>query len=193
MKVCCIFSCVKTLLPSVKCRIFRPTTRFFSHTTAHHNTDFVAFDCTSQEPAARGHVAYVVQKSSKTASKGAQNGSQCPGNERCGVESLPVHHARHRAPLAALHNYIPAAGTLSVSFILSPCNLTLASLLPPLSPPAVLPQPRARCANHLFSETSFTTLVRLRSYLDLYRCGSLLCSFAHFPITPFPSAAWPLG
>jgi hypothetical protein len=46
-----------------------------------------AFDCTSQEKAAHGHVVYVVQEVSKTASKGAQNGTYYPGNERCGVES----------------------------------------------------------------------------------------------------------
>jgi hypothetical protein len=49
--------------------------------------DFVAFDCMSQEKAAHGHVAYAVQEVSKTASKGAQNGTLCPGNERCVVES----------------------------------------------------------------------------------------------------------
>ena len=47
--------------------------------------DFVAFDCKSQEKAAHGHVVYAVQVVSKTASKGLQNGSHCPGNERCGV------------------------------------------------------------------------------------------------------------
>jgi hypothetical protein len=51
----------------------------------------VAFDCTSQEKAAHGHVVYAVQEMSKTASKGAQNGSHCPGNERCAVkEPLPT-------------------------------------------------------------------------------------------------------
>ena len=33
-----------------------------------------------------GHVAYAVQEVSKTASKEAQNGTLCPGNERCAVE-----------------------------------------------------------------------------------------------------------
>ena len=32
---------------------------------------------------AHGHVVHGVQEVSKTASKGAKNGSQCPGNERC--------------------------------------------------------------------------------------------------------------
>ena len=32
-------------------------------------------------------VVYAVQEVSKTASKGAQNGSHCPGNEGCAVES----------------------------------------------------------------------------------------------------------
>ena len=50
--------------------------------------DFVAFDCKSQEKAAHGHVVYAVQVVSKTASKGLQNGSHCPGNERCGVNLL---------------------------------------------------------------------------------------------------------
>jgi hypothetical protein len=35
-------------------------------------------------------VVYAVQEVSKTVSKGAQNGSNCPGNERCAVKSLPV-------------------------------------------------------------------------------------------------------
>ena len=35
----------------------------------------VAFDCVSQEKVAHGHVAYVCKEGSKTASKGAQNGS----------------------------------------------------------------------------------------------------------------------
>jgi hypothetical protein len=47
--------------------------------------DFVAFDCTCQEKLAYGHVAYAVQEVSKTASKEAQNGTLCPGNERCSV------------------------------------------------------------------------------------------------------------
>ena len=41
--------------------------------------DFVAFD-----------VVYAVQEVSKTASKGAQNGSYCPGNERCAVDFASV-------------------------------------------------------------------------------------------------------
>jgi hypothetical protein len=49
--------------------------------------DFVAIDCERQEAAAHGHVLDGVQEVSKTASKGAENGSQCPGNERCEVES----------------------------------------------------------------------------------------------------------
>jgi hypothetical protein len=47
----------------------------------------VAFDCTSQETGAHGHIVHGVQESSKPASKGAQNGSYCPGNERCAVVS----------------------------------------------------------------------------------------------------------
>jgi hypothetical protein len=46
----------------------------------------VGIDCTSQEKAGPGHVAFAVSEVSKTASKGAQNGSYCPGNERCGVK-----------------------------------------------------------------------------------------------------------
>jgi hypothetical protein len=45
----------------------------------------VGGDYMSQEKAAHGHVVYAVQEVSKTASKGAQNGSYCPGNERCAV------------------------------------------------------------------------------------------------------------
>jgi hypothetical protein len=47
----------------------------------------VAIDCERQEAAAHGHVLDGVQEVSKTASKGAENGSQCPGNERCEVEN----------------------------------------------------------------------------------------------------------
>ena len=86
-----------------------------------------------------------------------------------------------------------AAGTLSVPFILSPCNPLSRPCPPraPLSPPAAPPQPLTGCANHLFSDTSITTLVRLRSYTDLYRCSGLSCLFAHSSITPSLSAAWP--
>jgi hypothetical protein len=52
--------------------------------------NFVAFNCTSQEKAAHGHVVYAVQEGVENGVKGAQNGSYCPGNERCAVESLPV-------------------------------------------------------------------------------------------------------
>jgi hypothetical protein len=54
--------------------------------------DFVAFDCTSQEKAAHGHVAYAVQEVSKTVSKGAQNGTLCPGNERCAQTAIENTH-----------------------------------------------------------------------------------------------------
>jgi hypothetical protein len=50
--------------------------------------DFLAFDCTSQDTVAHGHVVDGVQEASKTASKGAKNGAFCPGKERCGVEPL---------------------------------------------------------------------------------------------------------
>ena len=40
--------------------------------------DFVAFDCTSQEKAAHGHVAYAVQEASKTASKGLKTAHFVP-------------------------------------------------------------------------------------------------------------------
>src|ERR1700744_2251491 len=44
---------------------------------------------------AHGHVAYAVQEVSKTVSKGDQNGTLCPGNERCGVVfSLCVRSSR---------------------------------------------------------------------------------------------------
>src|SRR5271154_2925658 len=55
--------------------------------TPRRAADFVAFDCTSQEKAAHGHVVYALREVSKTASKGAQNSSHCPGNERCAVAS----------------------------------------------------------------------------------------------------------
>ena len=48
------------------------------------------FDCTSQEKAVHGHVVYVMQEVSKTASKGAPNGSHCPGNERYDVNLASV-------------------------------------------------------------------------------------------------------
>ena len=49
-------------------------------------TDFIAFDCTSQEKAAYSRVVCAMQEVSKTASKGARKGSYCPGNERWSVE-----------------------------------------------------------------------------------------------------------
>ena len=63
--------------------------------------DFVAFDCTCQAKAAHGHVVHGVQEVSKTASKGAENGSQCPGNERCEVDlQLNI----HQHPLSLVGN-----------------------------------------------------------------------------------------
>ena len=65
----------------------------------------MAFDCTSQDTAAHGDVVNGVQEASKTASKGAKNGTFCPGKERCAViylrdeagEIFPVGHVhRHR-------------------------------------------------------------------------------------------------
>jgi len=47
--------------------------------------DFVAFDCTSQDTTAHGYMVDGVQEASKTASKGAKNGTFCPGKERCAV------------------------------------------------------------------------------------------------------------
>ena len=49
----------------------------------------------AQEKAAHGHVAYAVQEVSKTASKEAQNGTLCPGNERWPVEILCGHFSGH--------------------------------------------------------------------------------------------------
>jgi len=60
----------------------------------------------------------------------------------------------------------------------------------PLSPPAAAPKPRARFANHLFSDTSVTTWVRPGSYLDPHPCSGLSCSFAHPSIPPSSPAAW---
>jgi len=53
----------------------------------------VAFDCTCQAKAVHGDVVHGV---SKTASKGAKNGSQCPGNERCEVISSLFWPGRRR-------------------------------------------------------------------------------------------------
>jgi hypothetical protein len=70
----------------------------------------VAFDCTSQEKAAHGHVVYAVQEVSKTASKGAQNGSHCPGNERCVVE----HVSNPNVTNYYRHNYSTSPALISV-------------------------------------------------------------------------------
>jgi hypothetical protein len=43
----------------------------------------VACDCMNQEKVIHGHVLCAVQEVSKPASKGAQNGSYCPGNDHC--------------------------------------------------------------------------------------------------------------
>jgi hypothetical protein len=50
--------------------------------------DFVAFDC---------DVVYAVQEGSKTASKGAQNGSYYPGNDRCAVIYIHFQTRRREA------------------------------------------------------------------------------------------------
>lgn len=46
----------------------------------------MAFDYTSRDKATHGHVVSAEQEWSKKASKGAQSGSFCPGNERCEVD-----------------------------------------------------------------------------------------------------------
>ena len=50
----------------------------------------LAFDCTSQEKAAHGHVVYAVQEVLFWAPFDAVFDTSCPGNERCAVESLLV-------------------------------------------------------------------------------------------------------
>ena len=52
-------------------------------------TNFVAFDCTSQEKAAHGHMVYVVQEVPFWAPFDAVFDTSCPGNERCAVEYHP--------------------------------------------------------------------------------------------------------
>jgi hypothetical protein len=52
--------------------------------------EFVAFDCTSQEKAAHGHVVYTVQEAPFWAPFDAVFDTSCPGNERCAVKSLLV-------------------------------------------------------------------------------------------------------
>src|SRR5271163_440880 len=52
--------------------------------------NFVAFDCTSQEKAAHGHVVHAVQEVPFWAPFDAVFDTSCPGNERCAVKSLPV-------------------------------------------------------------------------------------------------------
>jgi hypothetical protein len=46
--------------------------------------EFVAFDCTSQEKAAHGHVVHAVQE---VPPFDAVFDTSCPGNERCAVEN----------------------------------------------------------------------------------------------------------
>ena len=122
------------------------------------------------------------------------------------VESLPL-----RCPLGFGASCQPRSGIAYLSPLCttikpaSPLSLSRLLCCPHLQRPSrfvavqsypsvsLSPQPRARCANHLFSETSVTTLVRLRSYLDPHRCGGLLCLFAHSSITPSSSAARPPG
>ena len=64
-----------------------------------------------------------------------------------------------------------------------PCRPQGAPLLPLTAPP----QPLIGWANYLFSDTSITTLVRVRSYPDLYRCGGLLylSSLSGLAASPF--------
>ena len=52
--------------------------------------EFVAFDCTSQEKAAHGHVVHAVQEVPFWAPFDAVFDTSCPGNERCAVKSFPV-------------------------------------------------------------------------------------------------------
>ena len=52
--------------------------------------EFVAFDCTSQEKAAHGHVVHGVQEVPFWAPFDAVFDTSCPGNERCAVKSWPV-------------------------------------------------------------------------------------------------------
>jgi hypothetical protein len=49
----------------------------------------VAFDCTSQEKAAHGHVVHAVQEVPFWAPFDAVFDTSCPGNERCDVEQFP--------------------------------------------------------------------------------------------------------
>jgi hypothetical protein len=48
----------------------------------------VAFDCTSQEKAAHGHVVHAVQEVPFWAPFDAVFDTSCPGNERCAVDSV---------------------------------------------------------------------------------------------------------
>ena len=56
--------------------------------------EFVAFDCTSQEKAAHGHVVHAVQEVPFWAPFDAVFDTSCPGNERCAVESSAVQKIR---------------------------------------------------------------------------------------------------
>jgi hypothetical protein len=49
--------------------------------------EFVAFDCTSQEKAAHGHVVHAVQEVPFWAPFDAVFDTSCPGNERCAVNA----------------------------------------------------------------------------------------------------------
>jgi hypothetical protein len=52
--------------------------------------EFVAFDCTSQEKAAHGHVVHAVQEVPFWAPFDAVFNTSCPGNERCAVDSVDL-------------------------------------------------------------------------------------------------------
>jgi hypothetical protein len=98
---------------------------------------------------------------------------------------------RVRIPLYPSTVALPAVPVFP--FTLSQCNFPFASFSPQRPCFRRLlrsPQHFARCANHLFSDTSGTTLVRPRSYLNPHHGGGFLCSFTRSSITLSSLAAW---
>jgi hypothetical protein len=90
-------------------------------------SDFVAFDCTSQEKAAHGHVVYAVQEAPFWAPFDAVFDTFCPGNERCAVKPLPVRCLFRVSPPDRASPATHRFATLKVPF---PSSTTLTAFYP---------------------------------------------------------------
>jgi hypothetical protein len=70
--------------------------------------DFVAFDCTSQEKAAHGHVVYAVQEVPFWAPFDAVFDTFCPGNDRCAVVRGAMQHNPQDSQIRPIQSFQPS-------------------------------------------------------------------------------------